>query len=422
MTLQLFYAVVTLLGLTILLPKLVQWSARALRPLMDWAGGSEGALAVDAMIQSPRRSAATVGALMVGLMFVFSTGAYIQSYRRMIDRWMGQLINADIFVATSAMLRTTTYHFSEATGQEIAALPEVKRLENVRFTSIPFHGDSSALIAIEMDGFLARAGDAFDGANRKTLLDLLPKGKGALVSRNFSLRWGIRAGDPLKLDTPTGPLELPVLALVDDYRSEKGTIFLDRALYKRYWGDSAVDFFDISLKPGADRAAAKRDIERLTSSTIHAFVYTNAEFKKWVSSLVDQFFLLNYMQLVVAVLVSMLGIVNTLIISVSERGREIGIIRSLGGLRSQIRKMVLLEALAIAIIGVSIGALAGVLSTQFMAHTVSLVLAGYEVPFYFPWMLILSSLPVVAVGSVLAGWWPAQRAARRRVIEAIGYE
>ncbi len=176
------------------------------------------------------------------------------------------------------------------------------------------------------------------------------------------------------------------------------------------------------MKPGADRAAAKRDIERLTSSTIHAFVYTNAEFKKWVSSLVDQFFLLNYMQLVVAVLVSMLGIVNTLIISVSERGREIGIIRSLGGLRSQIRKMVLLEALAIAIIGVSIGALAGVLSTQFMAHTVSLVLAGYEVPFYFPWMLILSSLPVVAVGSVLAGWWPAQRAARRRVIEAIGYE
>ena len=422
MTLQLFYAVVTLLGLTILLPKLVQWSARALRPLMDWAGGSEGALAVDAMIQSPRRSAATVGALMVGLMFVFSTGAYIQSYRRMIDRWMDQMINADIFVATSAMLRSTTYHFSEATGQEIAALPEVKRLENVRFTSIPFHGDSSALIAIEMDGFLARAGDAFDGANRKTLLDLLPKGKGALVSRNFSLRWGIRAGDPLKLDTPTGPLELPVLALVDDYRSEKGTIFLDRALYKRYWGDSAVDFFDISLKPGADRAAAKRDIERLTSSTIHAFVYTNAEFKKWVSSLVDQFFLLNYMQLVVAVLVSMLGIVNTLIISVSERGREIGIIRSLGGLRSQIRKMVLLEALAIAIIGVSIGALAGVLSTQFMAHTVSLVLAGYEVPFYFPWMLILSSLPVVAVGSVLAGWWPAQRAARRRVIEAIGYE
>jgi putative ABC transport system permease protein len=411
-----------LLGLTALLPKLVQWAAHALRPLMDWAGGSEGALAVDAMILSPRRSSATVGALMVGLMFVFSTGAYIQSHRRMIDRWMSQMINADIFVATSTMLRSTTYHFSEATGQEIAGLPEVKRLENVRFTSIPFRGDSAALIAIEMDGFLVRANDAVDGFNRRILLDLLPKGKGALASRNFSVRWGIRVGDQLKLDTPTGLLELPVLGVVDDYRSEKGTIFLDRALYKKYWRDDAIDFFDISLNPGVDRAAAKRDIERLTSGTVHAFVYTNAEFKKWVSGLVDQFFLLNYMQLVVAVLVFMLGIINTLIISVSERGREIGIVRAIGGLRSQIRKMMLLEALAIAIIGVSIGALAGVLSAQFMAHTVSLALAGYVVPFYFPWALILLSLPVVAAGSVLAGWWPAQHAARGQVIEAIGYE
>ena len=81
------YAALILLGMTILLPLLVHWSARAIRPVMDKAGGSEGALAVDAMIQSPRRSAATVGALMVGLMFVYSTAAYIQSYKHMINRW-----------------------------------------------------------------------------------------------------------------------------------------------------------------------------------------------------------------------------------------------------------------------------------------------------------------------------------------------
>ena len=96
MTIQLFYAALTLLGLTMLLPMLVQWTARMIRPLMDWAGGSEGALAADAMIRSPRRSAATVGALMVGLMFVFSTGAYIQSYKHMIARWTHRMLNADL--------------------------------------------------------------------------------------------------------------------------------------------------------------------------------------------------------------------------------------------------------------------------------------------------------------------------------------
>jgi putative ABC transport system permease protein len=166
----------------------------------------------------------------------------------------------------------------------------------------------------------------------------------------------------------------------------------------------------------------KHEVERLTAGSFHAFVYTNAEFKRWISSLVDQFFTLNYMQLVVAVIIAVLGIVNTLLISVSERRREIGIVRAIGGLRAQIRKLVLLEAVAVAIVGVFVGSVAGMLNTVFMSHTVSVVLAGYSVPFYFPWEFVLLSIPVVTAVSLAAGWWPARNAACMQVIEAIGYE
>jgi putative ABC transport system permease protein len=422
MTLQFGYAALTLLGLTLLLPKLVQWIARAIRPVMDWAGGSEGALAVDAMIESPRRTSATVGALMVGLMFVFSTGAYVQSYRRVIDRWMSQMINADLFVATSANLRSTSYHFSEDLGKAIAAIPEVKRVENVRFTSIPFQGDTSALVAIEMDGFLARAADAIEDGNIASARDLLPKGQAVLVSRNFATRWNVASGGRVHLDTPSGPLDLPVAGIVDDYRSEKGTVFLDRALYKQYWKDAAVDFVDIDLKPGADRATVKHEIEKLTAGSEHGFIYTNGEFRNWVASLVDQFFLLNYMQLIVAALVAIVGIVNSLVISVAERRREFGIVRAVGGLRSQVQKLVLLEAVAIAIVGVVIGAVAALFDIQFTSHTVSMVLAGYTVPFKFPWSLVLWTFPAVIATALIAGWLPARHAMRMQVIEAIGYE
>jgi putative ABC transport system permease protein len=226
----------------------------------------------------------------------------------------------------------------------------------------------------------------------------------------------------VRLDTPTGPLDLPIVGMVEDYRSEKGTIFMDRALYKQAWQDSAVDFVDVDLKPGGDPVAVKQEIEKLTSGTVHAFVYTNAEFRLWIFGLVNQFFVLNYMQLVVAVLVAVLGIVNTLIISVSERRREIGIMRAIGGLQSQVRKVVLLEAVAISIVGVAIGALAAVFNTEFMSHTVSVVLAGYSIPFYFPWTTVLYSLPLVTAFSLAAAWWPAHNAARTNVIEAIGYE
>jgi putative ABC transport system permease protein len=359
---------------------------------------------------------------MVGLMFVFGTAAYIQSIRHVMDRWMNQMLNSDLIVATSTTLRSSTYHFSEELGQHIAQIPGVKRAEDVRFTSIPFRGDSSALIAIGMQDFLTRAGDAVEDANKKTVSQTLISGQGVLTSRNFDTRWGVGVGDRLDLDTPTGPLELPIVGTVDDYRSEKGTIFMDRALYKEHWKDDAVDFVDVDLYPGADPAAAKQAIEQLTAGNVQAFVYTNAGFRKWVSGLVDQFFSLDYMQLVVAILVAMIGIVNTLIISVSERRREIGIVRAIGALRSQVRKMVLLEAVAISVIGVIVGAFAGVLDTLFMTHTQSVIAAGFSVPFYFPWSLIAWTLPVVIVASLVAGWWPARRAVNMQVIEAIGGE
>jgi putative ABC transport system permease protein len=128
------------------------------------------------------------------------------------------------------------------------------------------------------------------------------------------------------------------------------------------------------------------------------------------------------MQLVVAVMIAILGIVNTLLISVSERRREIGIVRAIGGLRAQIQKLVLLEAVAVAVVGVFVGALAGILNTEFMSQVVSRVLVGYIVPFYFSWPVVLASLPVVAAVSLVAGWWPARHAACMQVIESIGYE
>ena len=416
------YAALILLGLTILLPLLVHWAARAIRPAMDRAGGSEGALAVDAMIQSPRRSAATVGALMVGLMFVYSTAAYIQSYKHMINRWTDQMLNCDLMVSTSTLLRSTSYHFSEDLGNRIAALPEVKGIEDVRFTIIPYNGDSAALSASDMAIFFLRSSSAVLGGKLKIAEELMPKGEGTLVSRNFAARWRLKVGDRVHLETPTGPLDLPILGMLEDYRSDKGTIFIDRRLYKHYWNDDAVDFINVTLKPGQNAIEVKHKIEQLTAGSEHALIYTNVEFRNWIGSLVDKFFMLNYMQLVVAVIVAVVGIANTLIISVAERRREFGIIRAIGGYQAQIRKMVLLEAIAISIVGVAVGAVAALFNIQFLSRTVSTVLAGYDVPFYFPWLLILETIPAVVAVSLLAGWIPARRAMQAPVIEAIGYE
>lgn len=416
------YVAMMLLGLIVILPKVAQWLARALRPLMDWAFGSEGVLAVDTMIHAPRRTSATVGALMVGLTFVFSTGAYIQSYERTVLRWMNRSVNADLYVTASLSARSRTFHFTEELGRRIAALPAVRRVENVRFTLVPYRDDEAAIIALEMDGWLARVADPIDDGDEEQVRQLMPRGEGVLVSRNFATRWQVGVGDRLQLDTPTGRLDRPIIGLVEDYSSEKGAIYMDRALYEQFWRDSGVDYVDVNLKPGADRLAAKRDIERLIAGQQRAFVYTNQEYRTWILGLVNRFFAINYIQMVVAMVVAAIGIVNTLIISVSERRREIGVLRAIGSERKQIRKMVWLEAAAIALIGVVMGAVANVFNTYFLVRTAAVLLAGFTIPFTFPVSLIVMTLPAVVVTALVAAWWPARQAVRLNVVEAIGYE
>jgi putative ABC transport system permease protein len=419
---QFSYVVLIILGMVAALPKLSELTARALRPLMDRLFGAEGALAVDSMIQAPRRTSATVGALMIGLMFVFATGAYVQSQKDVFERWMKNAINADLVVNTNEGARSRTWHFDEALAGRIAEMPGVTRLENVRFIFLPYADDSVALIALDLDGWFARSKLEVQGADAATAREKTTKGEGVLVSNNFANRYGLRAGDRVRLQTPTEEFDRPIAGVIEDYTSEKGSIYVDRALYKRYWKDSSIDIINVNLAPGVDRVAFKNELQRALKGQQRAFIYTQEEWRSWVLRLLDQFFAMMYMQMLVAVFTAALGILNALIISTAERKRELGVIRAIGGLRGQLRKMILLEAVVIAVIGIVTAAIAGVFSAYFLTRTAAAMIGGYTIPFVFPIRIILFASPIVLVIALLAAWWPARRAVNLRVVEAIGYE
>ncbi len=419
---QFSYVILIIFGMIAALPKLSELIARVLRPLMDRVFGAEGALAVDSMIQAPRRTSATVGALMIGLMFVFATGAYVQSQKDTFDRWMKQAINADLVVTTNEGARSRTWHFDEALSRKIAALPGVTRLENVRFLFLPYADDSVAIVALEFDGWFARMRLQVQGADAATVRERMTKGEGVMVSHNFANRYGLWVGDRVKLPTPTEPFDYPIVGVVEDYTSEKGCIFLERDLYKRYWNDPAIDIINVNLAPGVERDAFKSELQRALRGQQRAFIYTQEEWRAWILKLLDQFFSMMYMQMLVAIFTAALGIVNALIISTAERKRELGVIRAIGGLRGQLRKMILLEAVVIGVIGIVTAAIAGVFCTYFLTRTAAAMIGGYTIPFAFPAWIIFVATPVVLAIALVAAWWPARRAVNLKVVEAIGYE
>ncbi len=416
------YSILVQLGMVLLLPKLVVWGSRILRPLMGRLFGAVGVIAVDATVRMPRRTSATVGSLMLGLSFVFSVGAFIHSHKAALNRMVDRCVNADLMVATSDQLRSRTYHFSDEQERRVASLPGVTHLDGLRVTGLNYGTDDLIVIARNMDLWFTNSAGLLDEGDERKARELSSRGEGFVISQNQSVRSGLGLGDQMRLETPAGPLVRPVVGILEFYYVEKGTVFMDRELYKKYWGDNAVDLMLLNLEPGVDRLAFKKEINRVMAGEQRAFIYTSEEYKEWSSRLTDQFFTLTYLEMLIAIFVAAMGLINMLVISVSERQREMGILRAIGGLRGQVRKIVLLEAASIALLGFATGVIAGLFNAYFLVRTAARIIAGFNLRFEFPLSVVLATLPVVLLVALAAAWWTAQRALRLPVVEAIGYE
>lgn len=419
--LQLGYFVLILTGLIIMLPRVACWIASAIRPVAGRVFGSEGVFAIDSILVAPRRASATVGALMVGLAFVFSIWGFIQSEKEVLASSYARTVSGDVQVFGDAMMTRDLV-------EPIETVSGIARVDRTLFSTTRYQDRMVALIAADMDVWLLHSRNILTKGDFEKVRELVPAGEGVLISDIFAARSGLGVGDVLKLETPLANLERPVLGIVDSKAMAwlEGLVYLDRKLYLQYWRDDRVSWLSIDLDPGADFEAVKSDIERTVSNGQPLFVQTSDEVRRRgreiISGNIDQFFAFFYVQMLIAAFVSLIGLINTLVISVWDRKRELGIIRAIGGTRGQIGKIVMLEAAAIGLVGLVTGVVKGVIDTYAMSRTAAGIFGGYSIPFYFSWKLLALSAPIVMIVSLAAAWWPARLAARSNVVAAIGSE
>jgi putative ABC transport system permease protein len=198
---------------------------------------------------------------------------------------------------------------------------------------------------------------------------------------------------------------------------------MDRSVYVSRWKDEGIDTLDILTDPSADRERIAREIRtRLSGKTDRLFVMTASQMKGNIHKLLDQFFALSYIQLVIALLVAVLGITNTLVISVAERRRELGILKALGSERKQVFTLIVLEALSISIVGSLVGYALGSYLISYAADTISATNTGWTLPYAYPWGLALGLAPLLVAVTVLAALYPARLALKVSPAEALEFE
>jgi putative ABC transport system permease protein len=244
-----------------------------------------------------------------------------------------------------------------------------------------------------------------------------------IVSDNFARLQRKRLGDRVDLPAPAGLLSLPVVGIITDWSDQQGSVFLDRSVYERYWQDDTANVFRVYVRSGIDpQAVRQRILDKLSPEHPRLLVLTNAEVRSWILQLTDQWLQLTYSQVFIAVIVAILGIVNTLTVSIIDRKRELGVLRAVGGFRRQIRQTIWMEAVAIGVVGLALGLLFGAANLYFLLQITSRDLSGMYLPYRFPVGIGLMLLPTILGAALFSALWPAESAVRTSLVEALEYE
>jgi len=396
--------------------------AKLLRRPMRWLRPVEGALAADSLIQAPRRTSATVAALMLSLALVVGQGGVARGSLDSIDEWMNNTLNPDLFLSTTENIAPQGAHFPASMQRDIEAVPGVAQVQAVRMPRIQFHNLPVMLVSAEIPKLAERVKRHMIAGDETTMNRLAGEGKGVILSENLSALTNLRLGDIVEIPATAETIRLPVVGVIRDLSNQMGTIILDRSVYIRAFSDDTVDVFRVYLNPGMKTEDARSAIVERVGSRRHMFVLSNREIRDYIGKVMDQWFGLTYLQVIVAMLVAILGIVNTLTVSITDRRRELGVLRAVGGLRNQIRGTVWMEAAAIGAIGLILGVVTGAINLYYELQIIQHDLTGIPLSYRFPLGIVAILIPMILCTSFASALLPAETAVRTSLVEALEYE
>jgi putative ABC transport system permease protein len=406
-------AALVILGGVLLAPALCRLLLRPLAaPLARL--GAVGRLAAGNAQRNPRRTAATASALMISLSVVTGLAIFGHSLKASVVTSVRRDVAAELVAEPAGRGEAG---IPPGAVEQLAAVPGVRAVAALRYALLPVRVGPVSVQA---------SSTVVDPAAFRTALRLsMVSGRvddltgGVFVSTDLARRYGLSVGDRLILGWPRGGQR--ELTLTGVYRGSSlvsGVLVpqsvalphLDRA-------DATTAF--VALAPGADEATVRVGLERAVANRPDVVVRSRAEYLDHQLRDADAILRVLYALLALAVAIGILGVANTLALSVMERTREIGLLRALGVTRRQLRTAIRIESALIAVIGGVLGMAGGyLLGAMLQRAALRTGLLDAAVPLG----QLALALAGLAVVGVLAAAWPARRAARTDVLTAIATE
>ncbi len=375
--------------------------------------GVEGRLAHANLGGAIPRLSVSVAALAVSLAMMTAIAVLVGSFRETVVYWIGQTLQADLFVSTArGSPAAEPAGMSAETEAVIAGHPAVEAIDGFLGMDVPYGGSTITVGAGRFATRIERGGLQF-----KAPADGVAAMAGAIgrdrvvVSEAFSLKYGRGPGDTVDLPTPNGAAPFEVAAVYYDYSSDRGLVVMDAGTFERHFGPRRPSGLTVYLAPGADPEAVRDELGAALGPR-RLFVTTNASLRARVLRIFDATFAITYALEVIAVGVSLFGMAATLLTLVLERRREVAMLRLVGADSRQLRRLIVIEAGALGALTQAVGLVVGLALSLILIYVINVQSFGWTIRFHLPAAFLAQATAAVVAASALAGLWPARIAAR----------
>lgn len=399
-------AALILLGVLALAPELARPGIAVLGVAFR---GVIGRLARGNTRRNPKRTAATAGALTIGVCLMSAISVLAASTQKSVTGIVDQVIGADFVV--------TGYGFQPFPGgvaKAIDDVPGVATTAVVRQAPMRAPGTGDTLVTGVDPATITRAlsldvpEGSFESLRERTVA----------LDTDTATGIGAGVGTRIQVLSVVGPVDLRVVALYEPAGGFNGYV-VDLPTVAELGASDQDSVVYVVAEPDVDVAAVQHGVEAAIEPFPNVQVLDQSQFKDRIADQIGQLLTFLFALLVLAVLIALLGIVNTLALSVFERTREIGLLRAVGMSRAGIRRTIVVEAFIIAVFGATVGMLVGVAFGALLQRILApegIDQFAVNVP-----QLVLFLL-LSGAGGVLAALWPAWRASRLRILDAVASE
>jgi putative ABC transport system permease protein len=394
--------------------------ARPLSDVIGWPAarlrGITGSLARDNAMRNPKRTSATAAALMIGVALVGFITIFAASAKKSINAQVDESFKADFVITTGSGFGAAFGGFSPQLASDITKLPQVGGSSPLRFNQAEFGGSSEFFAGVDPRS----ATKVFNMKVEDGSVGDLAQPNSVGISRSVANDKHWQIGSRVTAQFPNGSTPLTVRTIYGNGNKQGFADYtLSIATVSAHYTSQLDQYVFVKLASGVSPLEGRQAIDRVLKAYPNAKLQDSAQFKDSQAAQINQLLGLIYVMLLLAVIIALIGIANTLALSIYERTRELGLLRAVGMSRRQLRSSIRWESVIISLLGTILGLVIGLFFGWAVVE--ALKDQGFT-KFAAPGGQLILVVIVGGFAGVLAAIFPARRAAKLDVLRAVTIE